>query len=85
MPMYNIIYFKLHNSNCSVTTGSLYLYSTNEATNLNNNIENADNFKSFKYEAKLLGNTVAQPHPNQVNRFLKLAAIAVLLKYLSNF
>ena len=54
-------------------------------TNFNNNIENTHNFKSFKYEAKLLGNKVAQPHSNQGNRFLKIAAIVVSLKYLSSF
>ena len=31
-----------------------------KATNFNNYIENTDNYKSFKYKTKLLGNTVAQ-------------------------
>ena len=38
-------------------------------------------FKSFKYKAKLLGNTIA----NGLNRILKDTTIAVPLKYLSNF
>ena len=44
-----------------------------------------NNFKSFKYKAKLLGNTVAQPAPNAANRMLRNATIVVPLKYLSNF
>ena len=37
------------------------------------------------YKAKLLGNTVAQPAPNQANGILKNATTAIPLKYLSNF
>ena len=48
-------------------------------------IVNDNNFKSFKYKAKLLSNTAAQPAPNAANRILKNAIIAVPLKYLSNF
>ena len=40
-----------------------------------------NNFKSFKYKAKLLGNTVAQPAPNAANRILRNATIVVPLKY----
>ena len=47
----------------------------------NNNIANTDNVRSFKYKAKLSGNTVAQPNPNEAIN----SATAVLLKYLSNF
>ena len=43
-------------------------------------VANYNNFKSFK----LLGDTVAQPAPNQANGIIKYAAIAVPLKYLSN-
>ena len=32
----------------------------NEATNFNNDITNNDNFKYFKYKAKLIGNTFAE-------------------------
>ena len=53
MPIYNLIEYS---SNYSETTGSLWFYSKDEATNFNN-IENTDDFKSFKYKAKLLGNT----------------------------
>ena len=48
---------------------------------MHNNTENNDNFKSFKYKAKLLGNRVA----DGANEILKNAAIAVSLKYLSSF
>ena len=41
--------------------------------------------KSFKYKAKLLRNTVAQPALNGANVILKNATIAVPLKFLSNF
>ena len=38
MPRYNLIE---HNSNYSETTGSLWFYSKNEASNFNANTENA--------------------------------------------
>ena len=44
-------------------------------------IENPGRFKSFKYKAKLIGNTVAEG----ANGILKNTIIAVPLKYLSNF
>ena len=49
------------------TTGSLWFYPKDEATNFRADIANTNNFKSFKYKAKLLGNAVAHPAPNQVN------------------
>ena len=60
-------------SNYSKTTGSLWFYSKDEATNFNADTANTNNFKSFKYKTKLLGNTVAQDTPNQANGFLKNA------------
>ena len=42
-------------------------------------------FKSFKYKAKLLGKSIAQPVPNAANGNLKNATISVSLKILSNF
>ena len=42
---------------------------------------NTDVFTSFKYKAKLLGNTMA----DWANGILTNATFAVLLKYLSNF
>ena len=74
-----------YSSNYSETTGSLWFYSMDEATNFNADIVNTDDFKSFKYKAKLLGNTAAQPAPNAANGILRNAAIVVPLKYLSNF
>ena len=82
MSMYNLIEYS---SNYSETTRSLWFYSKDEATNFNNDIENTDDFKSFEYKAKLLGNTVAQPAPNQAYRILKNVAIALPLTYLNNF
>ena len=72
-------------SNYSDTTGSVWFYSHDEATNFNADTGNTNAFKSFEYKsfeykAKLLGNTVAQPASNQANGILKNAAIAVLLK-----
>ena len=54
-------------------------------SNFNNNIENTDNFKFFKYHAKLLGNTEAELAPSNADEILKNAKIVVSLKYLSNF
>ena len=79
--MYNLIEYS---SNYSETTGRLWFYSEDEASNFNNNIANTDNFKYFKYKAKLLGNAAAQPAPNAANGIPKNATIAVPLKYLSN-
>ena len=47
-----------YSSNYSETTRSLCFYSKDEATNFNNDIENIDDFKSLKHNAKLLGNTI---------------------------
>ena len=38
-------------------TGSLWFYFKDEEANFKGGIVNTDNFKSFKYEAKLLENT----------------------------
>ena len=46
MPVYNLIEYS---SNYSETTGSLWFYSKDEATNFNADITNTDNFKSFRY------------------------------------
>ena len=78
MPMYSLIE---NSSYYSETTGSLWFYSKDEVTNFNGDIENTDDFKSFKYKAKSIGNTVAEG----ANGILKNETIAVPLKYLSNF
>ena len=62
-------------------TGSLRFYSKDKAANFNADITNNDAFKYFKYEDKLLGNTIADGG----NRILKNIKIAALLEYLSNF
>ena len=82
MPMYNLIEYS---SNYSEITGSLWFYSKDETTNFNADIANDNNFKSFKYTAKLLGNTVAQPGANAASGILRNPTITVPLKCLSNF
>ena len=66
-------------------TGSLWFFSKDEASNLNNNIVNTNNFKHFEYWAKLFGNRVTQPAANTANGIGRNATITVSLKYLSNF
>ena len=78
MPMYNLTE---HNSNYSETTRSLWCHSKDEAADLNNDIASTNDFKSFKYNAKFLGNTVK----DWVNGVLKNPKIAAPLKYLSHF
>ena len=60
MLMYNLIEY----------ISSLWFYSKDKATNFNNDMENTDDFKSFKYKAKLVVYTAAQPAPNQANGIL---------------
>ena len=64
--MYNLIEYS---SNYSETTESLWFYSKDKATNFNTDIENTDDFKSFKYKAKLIGNTVAEEANGILNCF----------------
>ena len=78
--MYNFLGYSL---NYSDTTGSLSIYSKNEPTNFNADIGDVV-FKSLMYKAKLVGETDAQPAPNN-KKILKNAIIAVPKKYLSNF
>ena len=59
-------------------------FSKDEATNFNSVIVNIDNFESFKYKAKLIGNTVAQATVNANYRILENATITVSLKSLIN-
>ena len=80
--MYNLIEYS---SDYSETTGILQFSSKDEGSNFNADIANDDNFKSFKCKVKLLRNTAAQPASNTAIGILKNAAIAVPLKYLSNF
>ena len=82
MSTYNLI---KHGSNYSERTWCLWFYSKDEWSNFNANIANFNNFKSFKYKIKLLGNKVAYPAPNQANGVLKRITIAIPLKSLYNF
>ena len=74
MPIYNLIEYS---SNYSETTEKLWFY---EAINFDADITN-NNFKYFEYKAKLLENTVV----DGANQILRNEAIAVTLKYSSNF
>ena len=56
MAMYNLIKYS---SNYSETTGTLWFYSKDEATNFDAGISKTNNFKSLKCKAKLLENTEA--------------------------
>ena len=51
MSVYNLIEYS---SNYSDMTGRLWIYSKDEATDFNDKFENTNDFKSFKYKAKLL-------------------------------
>ena len=57
MPAYNLM--KKYGLNYSETTGSLQLYSNDEATDFNAIIANTFEFTSFKCRANFSGNTVA--------------------------
>ena len=76
MPKYNLLECS---SNYSDTTGSLWFYSKDEATNFNAEIRNNSAFKSVQHKAKLLEDIIA----NGNNGILENEAIAVPLKYLS--
>ena len=54
-----------------------YFYSSDKETSFNNDIVNADVFKSFQYKAKLEG------EPNNDSGILKNETIFLLLKYLN--
>ena len=71
--MYNLLEYS---SNCFETTGNLWFYSKDEATNFNANVANDKISKSFKYKAKLLENTAA----DGANWILKNATISVAFK-----
>ena len=57
MAVYNLIKYS---SNYSGTTRILWFSSKDKASDFDVNIENIDNFKSSKYEAKLIRNIVAE-------------------------
>ena len=71
--MYNLMQYS---SSYSETTGSLWSYSNDKATNFNGDIVNTNIFKSFKYKAKLLKNIEG----DGANGILKDTTIAVPLK-----
>ena len=77
MLMYNL---QDYNSNYSDTTDSWWFHSTDETTNLSNDIANTNNFKSFKYKTKFFGNTKA----DGANGILRNTEITVPLSYISS-
>ena len=68
MPMSNLIEYS---SNYSETTGNLWFYSKDESTNFNVSIAKANDFKSFKYEAKFLIKPKDPLASNNANGILK--------------
>ena len=82
MSMYNL---SEYSSDYSDTTGSLWFYLKDEATNFDNNIVNTNNFQPFVYKTKLMGNTVRYPVQNNNNGILKNPAIVMRLIDLDNF
>ena len=78
MPMYNLIEYS---PNYSETTRSLWFGSKDEGTSFNANIANDNDFKSFNYKIKLLGNIEA----DGANGILNEPITVVSLKNLSNF
>ena len=70
-----------YSSNHSDMRGSLWFFSKDEVTNFSADIADNNALKSFKHNAILLGNTVA----DEANAILKTTTIAVPLKYLSKF
>ena len=79
--MYNVIKYS---SNYSETTRRLWCYSKGETINFDANDAKTRHLKSFKYKINILENTKVQRAPNEANRILKIATIAVSLKYLNN-
>ena len=80
MLMYNLLEFS---SNYSETTDSLSFYCKKFYSNFNNDAAHTNDFKSFKYKAKLLGETEA----DEANGILKntIHKDFCAIKYLSNF
>ena len=77
MAMYNFIKYSL---NYADTTGSLWIYPKNEATDFNADIVNNIAFKSLLVcKVRILKNVVADGN----NSIVKYAAMALTLKYLS--
>ena len=66
-----------YSSTYSDTTENFLFYSKDEAANFGNDNQNTNAFKSFKYKTKLIESTA--------NGILEDSAIAVSLKYPSNF
>ena len=73
LPVCKLIEYRL---NYFDAAGSSWFYSKDEATDCNNYIVYTDASKSFKYKAKLLGDTE--------DDIIRNATIAVTLKYLIN-
>ena len=77
MPMYNLLKYS---SDYSDTTGRLWFQSKDDRNDFSNDISNTNDFKPFKYNAKLLRDLEAKV----VNGVLRNTPTDVSLKYLSN-
>ena len=79
MPMHNLMEYSSNNIIQIILkeTGKLWFYSKDGATNFNPNNANFDDFKSFKYKAKLFEKAEA----DGANGVLKNATFDVPLKY----
>ena len=77
MPMYNLIEYS---HNYSDTSRSLWQYKRDELIN-NADVTNDNNAPSFKYKAKLIGDTIA----DGANRKKEGVKIAVPIEYMTNF
>ena len=66
--MYKLIEYS---TDYSETIGNLWFSSKDQVADFNADVVNNNNFKSFKYKAKLLGSTVAQAD-NAANVILKM-------------
>ena len=76
MQIQNLLEYSL---NYTGTTSSLWCYSKDKATYFNADIDDTNNFKSFKYKTKLIGRKAA------AYGILENATITISLTYLSNF
>ena len=73
MSMHNLIEYS---SNYSEIKGTLCFYSKDEANDFNGYISSENNFKSFKYKTRLIGNTVT----DGANEILKKCNICFCIK-----
>ena len=69
---YVVFRINLFDTVFNTSVADSWFYSKDEATNFNDHIKNTDTLKSYKYKAKLLGNTVAQLPQIETDDILKM-------------